>query len=330
MRSSRSQRRNRLPACSLETVDSATTLLPRPGSSGLPGLDCTRSCEPKKYKVSEIEETGSPSSRSACASAQAERLGDEFGDLGRVRCGPDTSPPERLALGLCCALAARDDCARVPHRLALWGREARDVGHHGDAHLAPDILGRELFCVPPDLPDHHGALCLWVGLELAQYLDEVGPYYRVAADPDGGALADLPLRELVDDLVGQRATAAHDADVAWRKDVAGHYGDVRPLWREDTGTVRPDEGRVLVLQVIGDPHHVVDGDTFRDAADGRELGVQRLEDGVGGKGRGDEDHARVRARLFDGPFDSIEDRDAFVILPALAGRHPCDYVGAAL
>src|SRR5919206_219311 len=111
----------------------------------------------------------------------------------------------------------------MAHRLALWGREASDVGHDRDAHLAPDVLGCELFRVAPDLPDHHGALRLGVGLELAQDLDKVRPYYRVAADPDGGALPDLPLRELVDDLVGQRAAAAHYSDVAWHEDVARHY-----------------------------------------------------------------------------------------------------------
>src|SRR5215212_11326883 len=218
----------------------------------------------------------------------------------------------------------------MSHRLAFRGREAGDVGHDGDAHLATDVLGCELFSVTPDLPDHHRASSLGIGLELAQDLDKVRPYDRVAADPDGAALPDLPLGELVDDLVGQCATSAYDADVAGREDVLRHYGDVRFLRREDAGAVRPDEGRVLVLEVIGDPHHVVDGDAFCDAADGREPRVQRLEDGVGGEGRGDEDHARVRARLFDGLLDGIEDRDAFIVLAALTWRHPRDDPGAAL
>src|SRR5215204_4649084 len=218
----------------------------------------------------------------------------------------------------------------MSHRLALGGREAGDVGHDGDAHLAPDVVGRELFSVTPDLPYHHRAISLGIGLELAQDLDKVRPYDRVAADPDGAALPDLPLGELVDDLVGERAAAAYDADVAWHEDVTRHYGDVSLLRREDTGTVRSDKGRVLGPQVVTDPHHVVDGDTLRDAADGREPGVQRLEDGVGGEGWGDEDHARVRARLLDGLLDGVEDRDTFVVPPALTGRHPCHYPGAAL
>src|SRR5215211_7882759 len=272
----------------------------------------------------------SSSSGPPCVSAPAQCLGDELGDLRRIPRCPDACLPERLALGLCRALTARDDRARMSHRLALRGREARDIGYDGDAHLAADVLGRELFSIAPDLTDHHGAFCLGVGLELAQDFDEVRPYDGVAADPDGGALSDLPLRELVDDLVGQRAAAAYDADVARHEDVLGHYGDICFPWREDAGTVRPDEGGVLGPQVVCDPHHVVDGDAFSNAADGRESGVQRLEDGVGGEGWGDEDHARVRARLFDGLLDGVEDRDSFVLLPALTRRHPSDHPGAAL
>src|SRR5215213_7663758 len=273
---------------------------------------------------------GEPRKYTACASAPAERFGDELGDLGGVRRGPDASLPQRLALGLRRALAAGDDGAGVPHGLALGGREASDVGHDRDAHLFPHVLGRELLGVPADLPDHHGALRLGVGLELAQDLDEVRPYDGVAADPDGSALSDLPLRELVDDLVGQRAAAAYDADVAEHEDVLRHYGDVRLLRRVDAGTVRPDEGRVFGREIIGDPHHVVYGDAFCNAADGRESRIQRLEDGVGGEGWGDEDHARVRARMFDGLLYSVEDRDSFVVLPALTRRHSCDHPGAAL
>src|SRR5919112_6682039 len=316
MRSFKSQLSNRLPGDCLEAADSAITAVPRSGRIGLPGLTVAVHGEPRKY--------------TPCASAAAERPGDELGDLGGVRRGPDASLPQRLALGFSRALTTRDDGAGMPHSLALGGREASDVGHDGDTHLAPYVLGRELLGVTADLPDHHGALRLGVGLELAQDLDKVRPYDRVAADPHGAALSDLPLGELVDDLVRQGAAPAYDADIARHKDVAGHYGDVSLLGRENARTVRPDERRALVLEVARYPHHVVDGDALGDAADGRETRVQRLEDGVGGEGWGDEDHARVRARPADGPLDRIEDGDAFVVLPALTGGHPRDDIGAAL
>src|SRR5918998_1817694 len=259
-----------------------------------------------------------------------QRVGDELGDLRGVRRGPDAGPPERLALRLGGALAAGDYRARVAHRLALGGGEARDVGDDGGLHLFVYVLGGELLGVAPDLPDHHDAFGLGVSLEFLQDLDEVRPDYGVAADPDGGALPDNPEGKLVDDLVGERPASRDHADVAGCKDVARHDRDVGLLRREHAGAVRANERRVLHLEVIGYPHHVVDRDALGYAADGRELRVQRLEDGVGGEGRGDEDHARVRPGLLDGLLDRVEDRHALVLLSTLARRHPRDHVRTAL
>src|SRR5215212_880157 len=218
--------------------------------------------------------TGSP------ASGAAQRLGDEFGDLGRVRRRPDVGLPQGLALCLGGALSAGYNAPGVAHGLALGGGEARDVGDDRGAHLALDVLGGELLGVAPDLTYHHGAFGLRVRLKQAQDLDKVRPYDGVAPDAHGGALPDTPLRELVDDLVGQSPATADDADVARHENVARHYGNVRLLRREHARAVRPDERGVLVLDVAGHPHHVVDGDALRDAADGREPAVERLEDRI--------------------------------------------------
>src|SRR5829696_265802 len=260
----------------------------------------------------------------------AQRLGDQLGYLRGVRRGADAGPAQGFALGFGGALAAGDYGARVAHRLALGGGEARDVGDDGGLHLRVHVLGGELLSVAPDLPDHHHAPGLGVGLELLEDLDEVGPDYRVSADAHRRALADPALRELVDDLVGERSAPRHYADVAGREDVARHDGDVGLLGREGAGAVRADERRVLCLQVIGHPHHVVYRDPLRDAADHAHATVQRLEDRVRGEWRGNEDYAGVRLCLPDGFLDGVEDGHALVVLPALAGRHPGDDVGAAL
>src|SRR3712207_2491109 len=99
---------------------------------------------------------------------------------------------------------------------------------------------------------------------------------------------------------------------------------------EYAGAVRADERGVLHLQVIGDPHHVVDRDALGYAADGAHAPVEGLEDGVGRERRRDEDHARVRPRLLYGLLDGVEDRHLLVLLPTLARRHPGDYLGPAL
>src|SRR5918997_1166044 len=174
----------------------------------------------------------------------AEGLCYQLGHLRGVRRRPDAGATQGLALSLSGALAAGDYSPGVAHGLALRRGEARDVA------------------------DHHHAVGFGVLLELAQDLDKVRADDRVAPDADGRALADAPLGKLVDDLVSERAAAAYDLDPARREDVARHDRDVRFAGREDAGAVRPYKRRVLCRHVVGHAHHVVDGDTLGDAADG--------------------------------------------------------------
>src|SRR3712207_9496718 len=66
-------------------------------------------------------------------------------------------------------------------------------------------------------------------------------------------------------------------------------------------------------KVVGYAHHVVHGDAFGYAADSAHAPVQRLEDGVGGEGRGDEYHAGVRPGLPDRLLHRVEDGHALEI-----------------
>ena len=70
-----------------------------------------------------------------------------------------------------------------------------------------------LLGVAADLAHHQHGLGLRVGLEQRQGVDEARAVDRVAADADAGALADAQVRELPDGLIGERARAAHDADL---------------------------------------------------------------------------------------------------------------------
>ena len=70
------------------------------------------------------------------------------------------------------------------------------------------------------------------------------PVDRVAADADAGRLADAERGELADGLVGQRARARDDADVARLVDVAGHDADLALAGRDDAGAVRADQARL--------------------------------------------------------------------------------------
>jgi len=130
-------------------------------------------------------------------------------------------------------------------------------------------------------------------IEVARAVD------RVAADADGGRLAEALRGELEDGLVGESAGAGDDADMALLVDVAGGDADaaaavalVAGAGRDEAGAVGPDEAGLLACDGALHADHVLDRNALGDADDEVEAGVDALEDGVGGEWRRDEDHAR--------------------------------------
>ena len=81
-------------------------------------------------------------------------------------------------------------------------------------HLLLDELRRALLGAAADLADHDDAVRVRVGLEELEHVDEVHAADRVAADADARRLTDAERGELPDGLVGERAGARDDADVA--------------------------------------------------------------------------------------------------------------------
>src|SRR5207302_4082664 len=82
-------------------------------------------------------------------------------------------------------------------------------------------------------------------------------------------------RELVDDFVGQRATARHDADLAGLANVAGDDSHFAFAGRDEAGAIRSDEPSAALVDEWEDARHVEDGDALGDTND-------QLEPGVGG------------------------------------------------
>ncbi len=169
-----------------------------------------------------------------------------------------------------------------------------------------------LLGVAADLAHHQHGLGVGVGLEERQGIDEAGAVDRVAADADAGALADPQVRELPDALVGERARAAHDADLARLVDIAGHDADLALAGRDDAGAVGTDQPGVgpMCLQVGHCAGHVDDRDALGDRDDQRDPGVGRLHDRVGRERRRHEDHRGVGAGLLHRLGHGVEDRDA--------------------
>src|SRR5262245_65127331 len=103
---------------------------------------------------------------------------------------------------------------------------ARDEADHRFPASAPGLVGEELrgvlFRRATDLADHDDRLRRLIREKHLQHVDELGALDGIAADADRRGLAEPLARGLIDRLVGERARARDDADLAWLEDVAGH------------------------------------------------------------------------------------------------------------
>jgi hypothetical protein len=181
----------------------------------------------------------------------------------------------------------------VPHRLALWGGETRDVGHDRFGHVFGDVGGGALLGVAPDLADHDDEVGGRVLFEGRDRIDVGGADHRIAADADARRESDV--RELVHELVGERARLGDEAEPAGPGDVGRGDADVRLAGRDDAGAVRADEPDPPFGGVGEEFDRVGDRDAFGDDHDEVEAGVHRFEDRALRVGGRDEDDRDVRA-----------------------------------
>ena len=128
-----------------------------------------------------------------------------------------------------------------------------------------------------------------------------------------------------DRLVGERARARDDADVARLVDVAGHDADLALARRDDARAVRADQRDVRVARSSTRLRLTMSSAGMPSVMQTIELDARRrgLEDRVGGARRRHEDDRRVGAGLLDRLGDGVEHRDALVNLaPPLPGVTP--------
>src|SRR3546814_5863195 len=81
-----------------------------------------------------------------------------------------------------------------------------------------------------------------------------------------------------------------DADAALLEDRTGHDPDLAFVGGQHTGAVRADQSRFRARQRALHLDHVEHRNAFGDADDQLHLGVDRLEDRVGGERRRSEEH----------------------------------------
>ena len=163
-----------------------------------------------------------PIFRSTSASVFPSRAGD--GDTVM----PANSIAAIFELGV--ALAAGDDRAGVAHAAAGRRGPAGDEADHRLLAAALGLVLEELRGVllrrAADLADHDDRVGRLVVEKQLEHVDEIHALHRIAADAERGRLAEAFARGLEHRLVGERAGARHDADLARLEDVAGHDADL--------------------------------------------------------------------------------------------------------
>ena len=258
----------------------------------------------------------------------ADDLRERFADFSGRLHDVDAGFLERLHLVGCGALAAGDDGAGVAHAAAGRRGLAGDEAYDGLLHVRLHVGCGGLFRRAADFADEDDGLGFGVFVEQRERIDVRGADDGIAADADGGGLADATLRELIDGLIGEGAGARDDADRAFLMNAAGHDADLGLAGGDDAGAVGADETRLRVLELLPDLHHVVDRDALGDADDERQAGVLSFEDGVCGEGWRNKDDGGVGAGFGDGLLDGIEDRPALVGGATFTGRYTADDFGS--
>src|SRR6516225_97523 len=217
----------------------------------------------------------------------------------------------------------------MTHSPPRWGRAAGDKPD--DRLFCPHCfqkIGAVLLGAAADFADHDDCVGLVIGEKHLKDLDEARAVDRIAADPDTARLPETDGRGLSHRLVGQGAGARDDADLATAVDVAGHDADLALVGGNDARAVGADQPRTSAAQATFDPDHVEDRDALGDADDQRDLGIGRLEDCIGCRGRRHIDHARVAAGRGASLVHGIEDRQVEMPSAAFARCHTADHLGA--
>ena len=184
--------------------------------------------------------------------------------------------------------------------------------------------------VPPISPIIRIASVCGSSSNSCKQVDEVRADDRVAAEADARRLAQPRLLSLPDGFVGERAAAAHDADLARLVDVARHDADLALAGRDDAGAVRADQDGVAAPDQLIDADHVEHRHAFGDGARSlrcRRRRASRIASAANGGGH--EDHRGVRAGLLD-RFDRRCRRRAApsTVSPAFARRDAADHLRA--
>ncbi len=222
----------------------------------------------------------------------------------------------------------RDDRTGVSHSFSWRGCSASDKCCHGFGDVILDVFCSLFFCIATNLANHQNDFSLIVILESLEEVDVRCAHDRVTTQSNAGRLAQPNLGGLPNGFIGQRSTAAHDADRTWFVNVTGHNSDLAFPWCDHSRTVRSNENRVASAHEVIHRNHVENWHPFGDGADHFDARIDRFANGIGREGCRNEDHARVGTRLLDGFFHRIKHGKPFDGFTRLAWRYAADHFGA--
>src|SRR6185437_6955110 len=219
----------------------------------------------------------------------------------------------------------------MAHATTGWCCLAGDESHYGLGHLLLHELGCFLLIGAADLADHDDSSRIGIALERSKTVDEVGSVDRIATDTDAGCLTQSRARHLIDELVGERSGAAHEADRSRRTDAAWNDSHLGFPWRDKPGTVGPEQSDTLLLHERIDKRHVEYGHAFGDADHELDSRVGGFHHRVRRAHRRHVDDAGVGAGFAHCVINGVEHRHRVLeLLAALARSHAGNDVRAVL
>ena len=210
-------------------------------------------------------------------------------------------------------------------------------GHAGDKScdrfltICFDPFRRLFFSRASDFADQDHRFRFSIFVEKLHRIEVRHSVNRIAADADAGRLAVTARGQLPNRFVGERARARNHADVSRFVDVAGHNADLARAGRNDSGAIRSDQARLLSGHLRFHPHHVHDGNSFRDAHDEFNSCIGRFQNRIGRASCRHENHRDVAARFTPRFIDGVEYRHFVVeLLAAFPRRNTSDDIRAVL
>jgi hypothetical protein len=163
---------------------------------------------------------------------------------------------------------------------------------------------------------------------MKQGVDEAGSNDGIPSNADAGALTNVARTQLLDCLIGQRATSGNTPHRTLLVDRRRHDSNLGFSRRDDAGTIGSNEPAFFSVHEVSHFDHVQDRNSLGNTDHQLDLSIHRFHDGIGGKGRRHQDHAGAGTFLFHGLMDGIEDGHTVLAHTPLTRSDSGDNLGA--